>query len=394
MRDRRRVLVVIDGMEIGGSQRQIQHLLAGLDRQHWEPELAYFRCDSFLAETIRRSGVPVHHLPKQRRIDLRFLFAFARLLRRGDYALVHAYSLTAELWSMLARGLSGRRPLLIASERSFYLAKPAWYWLLKRVVLGRSAAVIANSRAGARSTARRTEMPDAMFATIANGVDLPAPITAGERASIRRALAVPEARAMGLFVGRLVAVKNLPCLIRALATLEPGQRPWIALAGDGPLRAFTEQLAAASGVADDLCLLGERLDVTRLMQAADFLVLPSHFEGQSNALLEAMAAGCPVIASAVGGTPELIDDGCTGLLFPADDAGALAAAMGRLAMEPALRSRLAQAARQYVAQNHSQATLAAATSAVYERCLGGRATPAKRHAATRSRVRPAVRNRP
>ena len=379
MRDRRRVLVVIDGMEIGGSQRQIQHLLAGLDQRHWEPELAFFRCDSVLAEEIRRSGVPVHYLPKQRRVDLRFLIAFARLLRRGDYALVHAYSLTAELWSMLARGLSGRRPPLIASERSFHLAKPAWYWPLKRLVLARSAAVIANSRAGARSTALRTDMPDAMFATVANGVDIPALIAPGEREAIRCSLGIPEARVMGLFVGRLVAVKNLPCMIRALAKLEPGQRPWIALAGDGPLRASTEQLAAASGVAGDLCLLGERQDVTQLMQAADFLVLPSHFEGQSNALLEAMAAGCPVIASAVGGTPELIDDGCTGLLFPSDDADALATAMVRLATEPALRSRLGQAARKHVEKNHSQAMLSAETSAVYERCLVGRNTPATRH---------------
>lgn len=391
MPDRRRVLIVIDGMEVGGSQRQIQHLLAGLDRQRWEPELAYFRCDSFLSETIQRSGVRVHYLPKQHRIDLRFLIAFARLLRRGDYALIHAYSLTAELWSMLARDLSGYRPLLIASERSYYLAKPAWYWVLKRLVLGRSVAVIANSSAGARSTARRARMPERMFATVANGVDLPSPIAPEERSAIRESLGVPQSRAMGLFVGRLVAVKNLPCLIRALAMLEPAQRPWIALAGDGPQRASVQQLAADCGVTDDLCLLGERLDVTRLMQAADFLVLPSHFEGQSNALLEAMAAGCPVIASAVGGTPEIINDGSTGLLFPAGDERALATAMARLAADPAMRSQLAEAALRHVDQNHSQTRLASATSAVYERCLAGPTdTPAKHQD---SSIPPAIRNR-
>ena len=387
MHDRCRVLVVIDGMEVGGSQRQIQHLLAGLDRQRWEPEFAYFRCDSFLVETIRQSGIPVHHLPKRHRVDLRFLIAFARLLRRSDYALIHAYSLTAELWSMVASGLSGRRPLLIASERSFSLAKPAWYWWLKRIVLGRSEAVIANSQAGARSAARRTNLSDAMFATVNNGVDLSAPMAPDQRAVIRKALAVPENRAMGLFVGRLVAVKNLPCLIRALASMQPTARPWVALAGDGPLRRSIEELAAAYAVTDDLCLLGERTDVTQLMQAADFLVLPSHFEGQSNALLESMACGCPVIASAVGGTPEMIDDGRTGLLFRPDDSGDLATAMARLCEQPALRSRLADAARQHVARNHSQAALVAATSAVYERCLDGRANPDKRRVAMRSRVR-------
>ena len=387
MHDRCRILVVIDGMEVGGSQRQIQHLLAGLDKKRWEPELAYFRCDSVLVETIRQNGVPVHYLPKRHRVDLRFLVAFARLLRRGDYALIHAYSLTAELWSMLARDLSGRRPPLIASERSFSSAKPVWYWWIKRIVLGQSAVVIANSHAGASSAARRTHLPDAMFSTVNNGVDLSLPMAPGQRAAIRRALGVPETRAMGLFVGRLVAVKNLPCLIRALASMDPARRPWIALAGEGPLHSATEKFAAACAVADDVCLLGERTDVTQLMQAADFLVLPSHFEGQSNALLASMPAGCPVIASAVGGTPELIEDGRTGLLFRADDAFELATAMARLAGEPELRSRLAEAARQHVAQHHSQAALAAATSAVYERCLDGSATPATRRAAMRSRVR-------
>ena len=365
---RDRLLVVIDGMEVGGSQRQVQHLLMGLDRQRWQPELAFFRCDSFLVDAIRRDGVPVHYLPKRRRIDLPFLLAYARLLRDRDYAIVHAFSLTAEWSTVLARALSRRRPALVASERSFALDKPAWFWWLKRLVLGQSAAVIANSNAGARATARRTGTPEAMFVTIANGVGIPVAVSRDERAATRRSLGVPEGRAFGLFVGRLVSVKNLPCLVRALATMRPGERPWIALAGDGPLRIAIEALAADQGLEADLCFLGERSDATRLMQAADFLVLPSHFEGLSNALLESMAAGCPVIASAVGGNVELIDDERTGLLFRPDDADALAAAMSRMA-DPLRRSRLAWAATQHVIQHHSQHALGAATSAVYERCL-------------------------
>lgn len=366
---RKRLLLVIDGMEVGGSQRQIQHLLHGLDQCRWEPELAYFRGDSFLVEAIRLSGIAVHCLPKRSRVDLRFLLAFARLLRRGDYALVHAYSLTAELWSLLARGMSGRCPPLIASERSFDLDRPAWQWRLKRIVLARSAAVIANSRAGARSTARRTGMPEAMFTIVANGLEAPVPVGADARKALRDTLGAPQGRLLGLFVGRLVPAKDLPCLIRAMAMTPPGQRPWIALAGDGPQRMAMERLAADCGVDRDLRFLGEQDDATGLMQAADFLVLPSRFEGLSNALLEAMAAGCPVIASRVGGTPELVEDGQTGLLFPAGDAGALAAALTRLA-DPALRARLADAARRHVTRHHTRAALAAATAAVYERCLG------------------------
>lgn len=377
MPERKRLLVVIDSMEIGGSQRQVQHLLAGLDRQRWEPELAYFRCDSFLVESVRQSGVPVHFVAKRRRIDLRFLLDYARLLRERNYALVHAYSLTAELWTLPARLLAGCRPKLVASERSSQRRdRPGWYWWLKRLVLGRCAAVIANSSAGAQSTARRTGMPEALFTTIANDVDLPDPIDAEQRAALRTAVGVPEGHLFGLFVGRLVPVKNLACLIRALALVDPARRPWVALVGTGPLRGTLHQLASECGVASSVQFLGERPDATQLMQAADFLILPSLFEGQSNALLEAMAARCPVIASAVGGSAELINDGRTGLLFPSDDAGALAAAIVRIS-EPALRTALAYAARQYVEKHHSQAALVSATSRVYERCLHATPTDAQ-----------------
>lgn len=385
MADRKRILVVIDSMEVAGSQRQVQHLLLGFDRQRWEPELAFFRTDSFLVDAIRQCGIPVHYLPKRRRLDLRFLADYARLLRERDYALVHAYSLTAELSTVFARFLARREPVLVASERSSQRRdRPAWFWWLKRFVLGRSAAVIANSRGGAESTARCTGMPDALFTMIVNDVDLPEPIDTATREQLRNSIGAPHGRLFGLFVGRLAPVKNLPCLIRALALIDPAQRPWIAFAGNGPLTGSLRQLAVECGVDAQVQFLGERADATRLMQAADFLALPSHMEGLSNALLEAMAARCPVVASAVGGSVELIQDGVTGLLFPSDDAAALAGALSRLS-DPVLRASLASAGREYVEKHHSQAALVAATTQVYERCLrpAPENTPALVHGASK-----------
>jgi glycosyltransferase involved in cell wall biosynthesis len=367
-----RVLVVIDGMEVGGSQAQVVQLLRGLDRQRWAPELAFFRDDSTLADAVRRDGTPVHLVPKRRRFDPSFLRAYARLLRERDYALVHAFSLTAELASVMAFPLARRRPALVVSERSFALDRPSWFWRLKRLVLERADAAIANSRAGATATALRTRMPEASLSVIANAVDLPMAITPAERDDLRRELGVPAGRRLALFVGRLVYQKNLPCLLGALAQLPPPARPWLAIAGDGPERAALERLASELGLDADVRLLGERGDAKRLMQAADLLVLPSFFEGLSNSLLEAMAAGCPVVASAVGGTPELVEDGRTGLLFPADDVAALAAAILRLAGDPALGARLSRAGRDQVVRNHSREALAAAVSAIYERCLQAR----------------------
>lgn len=378
----RRLLVVIAEMEVAGSQRQIVHLLTALDRRRWQPELVFFRDESFLVKSLRNAGIPVHHVPKRGRLDLRFLWRLSRLLRRGNYDLIQAFSLTAELWTILARSICGHRPPFVASERNQQLERPAWYWRLKRFVLVHSVAAIANSEAGARTTALHTGIPLEFFDTIANGVPVPPPMTASERATLRAGIGAPAGRPFALFVGRLAPQKNLDCLINAMALVAPERRPWLALAGDGPLRDHAQQLATVSGVAADLRFLGERSDATGLMQAADFLVLPSHFEGLSNALLEAMAAGCPVIASAVGGNPELIEHERTGLLFPPNDTAALAACLARMASDHSLRSSLSRRASEYVSRTYGVPVLVAATAAVYDRCLAEQtARRPRRHAA-------------
>ncbi|KGM56262.1 hypothetical protein N800_08655 [Lysobacter daejeonensis GH1-9] len=378
MAERRRVLLVIDSMEVGGSQRQIHQLIEGLDRTQWDPELAFFRTDSFLAELVRKTGIPVHFLPKRGRVDLRFVLSLARLLRGRNYAVVHAYSLTAEVWTLVVKWLCGLRCPVVASERSAARAdRPAWFWLVKRLALSRSSAVIANSEVGARSTAQRTGVDEDKFTTIANAVEVPEPLARDHQADLRQSLCIQDGKLTALFVGRMVDVKNLPCLVKALSLIPSDSRPLTLLVGEGPAIPSIQGLARNLGVESDVHFVGARDDVSDLMQVVDYLVLPSHFEGQSNALLEAMAAGCPVIASAVGGNIELIDHESSGFLFPDDDAQALAHAMRRME-DPRVRCKLACKALGNVVTRHSRSALAAATADVYRRCLAEGNQPAGR----------------
>lgn len=170
--------------------------------------------------------------------------------------------------------------------------------------------------------------------------------------------------------------KNLACLMRALARLPADERPWVALAGNGPLRGDIDAMREAAGLDADVRFLGERKDTAALMQSADFLILPSSYEGMSNVLMEAMAAGCPVIASDVGGNPELVEDDATGLLFPSDDAEALARCLQSLGTDAALRQRLSQQAAQVARQRYSVEQLVRSTTRVYDRCLQAPATDA------------------
>ncbi|WP_170185867.1 glycosyltransferase [Pseudoxanthomonas dokdonensis] len=365
----RRLLVVTDEMEVGGSQRQISYLLEALDRSQWQPELLYFRHDSFLVHQLRANGITVHHIAKRGRLDPRFLLAYARLLRQRRFDVVHAFSLTAELWTLLASYLYLTPLVLVASMRGMYLDHPDWFWRIKRFVLQRSDAIISNSRAGAEAAAQRARIPLRKFDVIPNGIPPSAPLPPGEADIIRRAMGAPANRCIALFVGRLVKAKNLACLLRAMAELPVGQRPWVALAGNGPLRDEIEQLREQLGLVDDIRFLGERDDAGRLMKTADFLVLPSSNEGMSNVVMEAMECGCPVIASRVGGNPELIEDHASGLLFDDDDHRQLSALLHQYCSQPQLRARMASGAQAQVKARYSVVRMATDTAAVYQRCL-------------------------
>ncbi len=369
MAEPRRVLVVSDEMEVGGSQRQIAHLLAGLDRARWQAELLYFRNRSFLADRLAESGIRVHELPKRGRVDPRFVLRLAALLRRGRYDIVHCYSLTAELWVRALLPVSPRCAF-IASVRGLCLHHTRRQWRFKRWIVRRADAVIANARAGARTTAEHTGLPLGRISLVPNGVEMPAPIAPDRRERERDALGVPPGRCCGLFVGRFVAVKNIPLLLDALALVAAARRPFLLLAGDGPLDAELRAQATRLGLDADVRFLGERSDAQALMQCADFLVLCSREEGLSNVVLEAMAAGCTPLVSAVGGNPELVEHERNGLLFPSDDAAALAAALERVAGDDVLRARLAAAAYDDATHGYAVEEMVRRTEAVYARVLG------------------------
>jgi len=144
-------------------------------------------------------------------------------------------------------------------------------------------------------------------------------------------------------------------------------------AGDGPLRADLEACARRAGLGDRLRLLGFRSDLARIYAALDVVVLPSHSEGMPLAALEAMAAARPVVASQVGGLPEVVVDGETGLLFPPGNRRALVEALGALLADPGRRRRLGLSGRRRYEERFTLARMADAYAAIYRAALGGAA---------------------
>ncbi|GAP66366.1 glycosyl transferase group 1 [Mizugakiibacter sediminis] len=375
-----RVLVVTDEMEVGGSQRQICHLVEELARRRdIHVELLYFREHSFLVDALQQQGVRVTCLPKRRRIDPAFLRALRRFLAEGRFDIVHAYSLTAECWITLAASGLRPRPRLVATVRGTFHVYRRWQWWIKRWVLSRADAVIANARAGADLAAARAGFPRERIDVIPNGVTLPAP-AAREPAHVRVG-AKPSQRLEALFVGRLVFEKGLPLLLDALASMPPARRPRLTLVGDGPLREELELQTAALGLDGDVVFLGARSDVGALMGEADFLVLPSREEGLSNVVMEAMAHALPVLVSDAGGNPELVEDGRTGLMFANGNGAELVRALERMVDDRLLRTRLGAAARARIADTFTIESMVRRTEAVYRRLLGDEAWVERKEAA-------------
>jgi len=346
-----KVLVATDEMEVGGSQRQITNLLTGMDRTRFEPVLLYFREHSFLVDEIAAKGIRVHYLPKNGKIDIGFFLSLTRFLKQERFDVIHAYSLTAELWLALARSFA-RSSLFISSIRGTYDDYSSLQWRIKRWITRRSALVISNSKQAADIAFERMALKGNDCAIVYNGVHAvqAAPVLPDDLKNQRA-----RHDFILTFVGRLGPEKNVPCLFRALRRLKDegaDEKIGVWLVGDGGERSKLEQMAADLSL-DQVEFLGERSDVNAVLAHSDAAVLPSFFEGLSNAILEAMAVGKPVIASRVGGSAEIVRHEENGLLFPSDDDQALTDAIRRFVQDPAFAQRLGACGKQDIDQRFS-----------------------------------------
>jgi glycosyltransferase involved in cell wall biosynthesis len=212
-------------------------------------------------------------------------------------------------------------------------------------------------------------MPPESTVTIHNGVVL-GKYRRTERQALRKRLLWPQDAPIILMVAVLRRGKGHDAILEALPDIIRGvPKVQLVFVGDGPLRPKIERDAAA--LASQVVMLGERHDVADLMAAADVVVLPSESEALPTVLLEAAAAGCPVVASAVGGVGEIVDDGVTGILVPARDEKALAAAIVHILSDPELGERMGQAARAKAESQFSIAIQAKRTLEVYHQLVGG-----------------------
>ncbi|MGE5508762.1 MAG: glycosyltransferase [Chitinophagales bacterium] len=342
----------------GGMRQHLLALAEGLRSRGVEVEVAGPAAEPLLQELAAR-GCPIWDMPLSASFrpleDLRAAVRLASLLRRRPFDVVHVHGFKASLPGRLGAALAGAPVVYTVHNFVFEAAGGArrrLYLACERLLAPFTTRYIAVSKALQRDLAASARVAPARIAVVYNSITPPTSPSAEELAAVRQEFGLDQETQVVLCVARLVREKGVDLLLQAAAALQEAERagdrlpPFrVLVAGDGPEEASLKELTRSLGLESLVTFAGYRTDVGVLLGLASVVALPSRAEGLSLALLEALAAGRPLVAAKAGGMPEIVRDGETALLVPVEDPLALAAALRRLLTDRGLAARLADAAR-------------------------------------------------
>jgi glycosyltransferase involved in cell wall biosynthesis len=351
-----RLIFLLQDLKFGGTQRQTLELARRLDPARFQVEIWLLAAGEEMAPAARRSGIPLVRLGRQERVGPAALARLGRRLQNQDIAVLMPLTVVPNIWGRVL-GRLARVPVIVGNCRGGGAPRrqhERWLWPLAHHIL-------CNSQALKLVLTDRCGVPEARLTTIPNGVDTdyfqpPASPSAGP----------PRV----LSVARMVPDKDHETLLAAFRLTTraiPAAELW--LVGDGPGLAAVQERARQLGLSDRVKFLPPREDLRPLLHQASLLVLSSKTEALPNVILEAMAAGLPVVATGVGGVPELVVPGLTGWLVNPGDALGLAAALGQVLADPDTRQAFGRAGRRRAQQEFSLETMTRRYEAVLDRLL-------------------------
>jgi len=370
--ERIRVVYLAHAFQVGGAEEMVLNLARRLP-DRFEPMVCCIHELGSIGREIRASGVPVRVLGLNPGLRRPWDVArIQRFFRETRPQIVHTFLLTASLYGRLAAMLA-RVPIVIGTEVNIYARKRQSHALAERLLMPGTDRVVASAESVRDFYIRQVHADPAKVEVIYNAVDWAQLHTTRTRDAIRGSLNVPVDRPVAGVIARLTEQKGHRYLLDALAGTPALAQVHLLVVGDGDLRDTLRARVEAAGLSSRVHFLGGRRDLGDLLSAIDMFVLPSLWEGLPLSLVLAMGAGVPVVSTTVGGVPEVVEDGRTGLLVPPGDAAALGVAVARLVTDPALGRRLADAARAEVLPKFGVDDYVASVAGLYDRLLRERA---------------------
>lgn len=352
-----RILHLIWALDLGGAERQVLEMVRRLDRRRFDPVVGCLVRRGRWGEALEAEGVRVVDFAKKPGFDPALLLRLVRFLRRERPAIVHTHAFTAATWGRLGAALAGRPPVVVHEHSAFSLDS-ALHRTVDRALAPLTDRWVPVSEALARDLSRVLGLPVPRLVTVHNGLPSPEGTPPVDPRAVRRELGAEGFGRLVGTVGRLERRKGLEVLLEAIRALsERYPDLGVVLVGEGPAREALERRVSDLGLERRVLFAGRREDVSRVLSALDVFVLPSHAEGLSIALLEAGAAARPIVATSVGGNPEVIEDGRNGVLVPAGDPRALAEGLSAVLADPRRARALGAAASRTVRERFSSTAM-------------------------------------
>jgi glycosyltransferase involved in cell wall biosynthesis len=365
------VVYFTDSDGFGGAEQVLLTTMAGLARNYWRPTLVYHPGPGTkpLVEAVRGLGVELLAAPRiEGKWTAMQVAQLVRWLRRARPAVFHAHL----NWPLACRfglvsAILASVPAIVATEHSFVEIPWRRSILAQQHIAAGVDRYIAVSHDIAARLRHNLGFPARKVQVVHNGISLRPFDQAPDRA-LRAAWTGPTDRPVVLAIARLHEQKGLHYLLDAATEIPEAV---IVLAGDGPQRTALETQARSLGLGGRTIFLGYRQDIASLLANCDVFVLPSRFEGLPLSVLEAMAAGKPVIATAVGGTGEAVVDGVTGLLVPPADSSALTRALRTILSDPGRGQQLGAAGKAQVCREFTAEIMVERVTQLYDEVLDG-----------------------
>jgi glycosyltransferase involved in cell wall biosynthesis len=363
-----RILHLITNLERSGTQKQLCLLAEGLLRTGFDIHVCTLAEGGPMAERLRAAGIHITILGKRWTFDPRAIWALKRLVDHLQPDVIHAWGGTANTCGLAAAIGCGKG--LVTAYQCMTPFRSSLQLRLDQEIGRRSMSLVANSRSVSEFYVARG-LPQEKFQIIPNAVEQPSPPTVTRRQILDEMELPKDSRLIGL-VGRLAPHKRVKDAIWAADLLKVIRKDvHLLIFGEGPhgdrLRKFRDQVR----IGDKVHFLGQRGDVQRFLPHFDLLWSTSAYEGQSNAILEAMAVGVPIVASDIPGTREFVIHGETGRLVQVGDRAGFAREAHRLLEDAALAHRLGQAGRDYVQREFTVEKMVRQYLEMYNQSLSG-----------------------